>query len=144
LLAIAQDELHAGVLDGALDEIGRGSGVHRDNDGAAQEDSPEAGDPFGGIRPPKKDAVTRYNPAPGKRMTPEMGAGGNLCIRQLFPAVAAPLDDSGIAAKAGEIGEKTQEIFSGHKRRTLSASDMARFYAWSGGGAFVAGQTACL
>jgi hypothetical protein len=57
-----------------------------------------------------------------------MGAGVKLFKRQLFPAVAASLDDSGITAKAGEIGEKAQQILSGHRRSSFVASDMARFY----------------
>jgi len=58
-----------------------------------------------------------------------MSVGVKLSIRQLFPTVAASLDDSDIAGKAGKISEKAQEIFAGHKRNCFSASDMARFYA---------------
>jgi hypothetical protein len=57
-----------------------------------------------------------------------MGMGVKLSIRQLFPTVAASLDDSDIACEAGKIGEKAQEILSGHKRNCFFASDMARFY----------------
>jgi hypothetical protein len=49
-------------------------------------------------------------------------------IRQLFPTVAASLDDSGIAGETGEIREKAEKIPSGHKCNSLFASDMSRFY----------------
>jgi hypothetical protein len=61
-------------------------------------------------------------------MTPEKGVGVEFAIRQLFPAVAASLDDSGIAGEPGEIREKTEKILSGHKRSSFFASDMSRFY----------------
>src|SRR6266849_7970619 len=129
LLTVTQDELHAGILDRALNEIGGRGRVHRDNDAPTQEDSPEAGNPFGGVGPPEKDALTWHNSAPSERLTPEKGIGVKPGIRQLFPAVAASLDDSGIAGEAGEISEKTQEIFSGHKCSSLFASNTGRFYA---------------
>jgi hypothetical protein len=54
------------------------------------------------------------------------------------------LDDSNVATEAGEVSEKTQEILSGHKRSSLLASDMGRFYPGSSGAAFRAGQKARL
>jgi hypothetical protein len=73
-------------------------------------------------------------------MTPEESGGVKLCIRQLFTTVAASLDDSDIAAEAGEVSEKTEEILSGHKRSSFFASDTARFYPRSGGAAFQAAR----
>ena len=127
-MTVTQNELHAGVLSRALNEVRGRSGVHRDYHAAPQKDSPEASDPFGGIRPPKKYAITRANPSLSEGMTPEKSLCVKLFVRQLFPTVAASLDDSDIAGKAGKISEKAQEIFAGHKRKCFSASDMARFY----------------
>src|SRR6266436_4474998 len=64
LLAVTQDELHSSILDRALNEIRRRGGVHRDNNGATQEDSPVTGDPLGRIGSPEKNAITWSNPAP--------------------------------------------------------------------------------
>src|SRR5713226_3247847 len=65
LLTIAQDELHAGILDRALNEIWRRGGVHRHNHSAPQEDSPVTSDPFGRIGSPEKNSITWSNPVPG-------------------------------------------------------------------------------
>src|SRR5258708_7396598 len=100
LLTIAQDEFHAGILDRALNEIRRRSGVHRHNDGATQEDSPVTGNPLGRIGSPEKNAITWSNPVPRERITPKENTGVKLYIRQLFPTVAATLDDGHIAAEA--------------------------------------------
>jgi hypothetical protein len=111
-----------------LNELeGRGC-VHRDNDPAAQEDSPEASDPFSAVWTPKKDTIPGQNAPPVKHRTPEKGGGVKLCIRQLFPTIAASLDDSNVAAEAGEVSKKAQKILSGHKRSGFFASDMGRFY----------------
>src|SRR5260370_41878510 len=75
-------------------------------------------------------------------MTPAAGGGVKLFILQLFTREAAPLDDSNVATKTGEVSEKTEEILSGHKRSGFFASDTARFYPRSGGVAFQAGQAA--
>jgi len=111
-----------------LNEIRGGGSVHRDDDGATQEDPPEASDPFGGVWSPEKDAITWDNPAYSERSTPEGGVRVQLSIRQLFPTIAASLDDSGIAREASEVSEETHEIVSGHKRSSFFASDMGRFY----------------
>jgi len=50
-LTIAQDEFHASILDRALNEIRRRSGVHRHNDSATQEDSPVTGNPLAELGP---------------------------------------------------------------------------------------------
>jgi hypothetical protein len=128
LLTVSQNELHARIFDHALNELGGRGGVHRDNDSAAQENSPKASDPFGGVWTPEKYAIAGDNPAPCERTTPEVGVGVKLCIRQLFPTVAASLDDSSIRSKAGKIREKTEKIPSGHRCNSFFASDMARFY----------------
>jgi hypothetical protein len=128
LLTVAQNELHACIFDHPLNELWGRDSVHRDNDGAAQENSPEASDPFGGVWTPEKDAITGVNAAPSERMTPEKGVGVEFAIRQFFPTVAASLDDSGIAGEPSEIREKTEKILSGHKRNSFFASDMGRFY----------------
>ncbi len=65
LLTIAQDEFHASILDRALYEIRRRSGVHRHNDSATQEDSPVTGNPLGRIGSPEKNAITWSNPVLG-------------------------------------------------------------------------------
>jgi hypothetical protein len=51
-----------------------------------------------------------------------------LRIRQLFPTVAASLDDSHVATEMEKFREKTKKILSWHKRSSFFASDMSRFY----------------
>src|SRR5713226_6051749 len=103
LLTVTQNELHARIFDHPLNELaGRGC-VHRDNDAPTQEDSPEASDPFGGVWTPEKYAITWDNSASGERITPEKSVGVEFAIRQLFPTVAASLDDGHVAAEAGEF-----------------------------------------
>jgi hypothetical protein len=52
-------------------------------------------------------------------MAPEQSAGVKLPIRQLFPAVAASLDDSDVAAVAQETIEETKQIFPSHRRSSF-------------------------
>jgi hypothetical protein len=127
-LTVTQNELHVRIFDHPLNELGGRGSVHRDNDSAAQEDSPEAGNPFGGVWTPQKDAITGDNAAPSERMAPEKGVGMELQVRQIFPTVAASLDDSSIAGEAGEIREEIEKILSWHKRSSFFPSDMGRFY----------------
>jgi len=58
-----------------------------------------------------------------------MSVGVKPSIRQLFPTVAASLDDSDITAEASKIREEAQQILSGHSRSRSFASNIARFYA---------------
>src|SRR6267143_5323777 len=144
LLPVAQDELHPSILDRALDEIGSCRGIHGHNYGASQEDPPKTSDPLGGVGTPEKDAIAWDHTLPGKRRTPEKGVGVELSIRRLFTTVAASLDDSDIAGKAGEVSKKTQEILSGHKHSIFFAAGTGRFYPGSSCAAFQARQTAHL
>ena len=105
LLTVTQDELHPGIFNRALNELWGCRGVHRHDHGTAQEDAPEARNPFGGISSPEKNAIPRENAPPRKRITPEMGGVVELCVRQFFPTVAASLDGSDIARETGEIRE---------------------------------------
>src|SRR5216684_3577639 len=132
LLTVPQNKLHTGILDRALHEIGGRGRVHRNNDATAQENSPETGDPFGGVRTPEKDGIARDDAAPGERRTPKKDAGVKLYVRQLFPTVAASLDDGHVATEADEFCEQTQKILSGHKRSRSFSSYMGRFYPRSG------------
>ena len=61
-------------------------------------------------------------------MTPELGIAAQLPIRQLFPAVAAPLHDSDVSAETREVVEETQQILSRHKRCRFFALGLCRFY----------------
>src|SRR5438132_10518732 len=88
-LAIPNDQLHARILNGPPDKIGRCGWVHRHDDGAAQENSPETRNPFGRIPSPEQDTISRRNAAPAERSAPDPGIAVELRIRQLFPAVPA-------------------------------------------------------
>jgi hypothetical protein len=49
-------------------------------------------------------------------MTPELNLRVKLRIRQLFPTVAASLDDSHIARETQEIAEETEQVVSRRHR----------------------------
>src|SRR5258708_3780850 len=109
---------------------------------ARQQTTTKASNQLGGVEAPEQDAIIWHNAPSDKGMPPEESGGVKLCKRKLFATVAASMDDSDIAAEAGEVSEKTEEILSGHKRSGFFVSDTARFYPRSGDAAFRAAQAA--
>ena len=53
LLPIAQNKFYSSILDRALNKVGRCRCIHRHGDGAAQQNPPKAGHPFGRVRSPQ-------------------------------------------------------------------------------------------
>src|SRR5271157_1865235 len=115
----SESELDAGIRSDPGGKIECRGIIEGNNNRAAQQATPEGGDPFRGIRTPEKDAIAGLNATFFQLESAEDGSPGELLVSPSIATITALLDNSDAAREACKFIEEREKAGTGHSSDAL-------------------------